>query len=133
VEIFSPKNGSVCKEGDRVVFTVKVTDPDIVHGEVLEVTWTSNASGHVGNSGATSTATISNAQLPVGKHRVFIVVSDGTYESHAYVDLTVVERDDPVPPPDPSRLWLYIVFAIIFVMMIAIGYYAGTRGDPHEE
>ena len=133
VEIFSPKNGSVWKEGDRVVFTVKVSDPDIVHGEVLEVTWTSNASGHVGNSGATSTATISNAQLPVGKHRVFIVVSDGTYESHAYVDLTVVERDDPVPPPDPSRLWLYIVFAIIFVMMIAIGYYAGTRGDPHEE
>jgi len=131
-EVFSPKNGSAWKEGEMIVFTVQVSDPDIVHGEVLTVTWTSNVSGLIGERGTTRLASLPTDRLPAGEHRIYIVVSDGTYESHSFLDLTVVERDEPVPPPDPSRLWLYFVFAVIFGLMIAIGYYAGTRGGDDE-
>ncbi|NIP36411.1 MAG: hypothetical protein GWN18_15775 [Thermoplasmata archaeon] len=131
-ELFSPKNGSKWKEGQEITFTVKVSDPDIVHGEVLTVTWTSNISGTIGSVGTTEMAYISTNRLPVGEHRVHITVSDGAYETFAYVDITVVERDDPGPPPARSDLWMYIVFALIFVAMIVIGYQAGTRGAQDE-
>jgi hypothetical protein len=127
-EIFSPKNGTVWKEGDDITFTVGVSDPDIVHGEVLQVTWSSNISGDLATIGTTELATFTRSDLPVGHHRIYIEVDDGKYTTIAYIDLTVVERDEPGPPPDDSNLWLYIVFAVIFMMMIAIGYHAGTRG-----
>jgi hypothetical protein len=131
-ELFSPKNGSRWKEGDEITFTVKVSDPDIIHGESLTVTYASNVSGQIGAIGTIQWATIKTTRLPVGDHRVHVTVSDGTYERTAYFDITVVERDEPAPPPDRSDLWLYVLFALIFVMMIAIGYYAGTRGAKHE-
>jgi hypothetical protein len=131
-EVFSPKNGSVWKEGEEIAFTVKVSDPDIIHGEVLQVTWSSNITGTIGTMGTTEMATLTYSNLPVGDHRIFIEVSDGKYKRLTFIDITVVERDEPGPPPEQSRLWLYIVFAVIFVMMIAIGFYAGTRGVRDE-
>ncbi|UCC93876.1 MAG: hypothetical protein JSW25_04190, partial [Thermoplasmata archaeon] len=131
-EVFSPKNGSTWKEGDEVSFTVRVSDPDIAHGEVLQVTWTSNISGVLGTYGTVDLAHLKVSDLPVGYHRIFIEVDDGKYTSTSYVDVWIIERDEPGPPPDYSNLWLYIVFAVIFVMMIAIGYYAGNRGARDE-
>lgn len=129
VEVFGPKDGTRWKEGDTIMFTVEVSDPDIVHGEVLNVTWTSNVSGFLGTVGTTRLASLPYNRLPAGDHRISINVSDGLYESHAHIDITVTEREEPGPPPESSNLWLYVVFAIIFVVMIAVGYYAGTRGD----
>jgi hypothetical protein len=132
IEVFGPKNGSRWKEGEVVTFTVKVSDPDIVHGEVLTVNWSSDLSGPIGTRQTRELATLVTNTLPPGDHRVTIHVTDGTYSKEAYLEITVVERDDPGPPPDPSNLWLYLVFAVICVMMIAVGYFAGTRGAKDE-
>jgi hypothetical protein len=131
-ELFSPANGTVFKEGEEITFTVKVGDPDIRYGQVLTVNWTSNVSGPIGSRGTVNWATITTDRLPVGHHRVHITVSDGTYISHGYVEVTIVERDEPAPPPERSNLWLYVVFALIFIAMIAIGYLAGSRGARDE-
>ena len=60
------------------------------------------------------------------------MVSDGKFSTEDEFVIMVVERDDPGPPPDTSNVWLYILFAIICFMMIAVGYYAGTRGARDE-
>ena len=115
-----------------ITFTVRVSDPDIIHGEVLTVTWTSNVSGVIGSDGTIDTATTTTSTLPPGEHRVYVKVSDGTFESIGFVDITVVDTEDPLPPPEPSDLWLYAQFILVFALMIAIGYYAGSRGAANE-
>jgi len=128
IEVFAPKNNSRWKEGEEISFTVKVDDPDIDHGEVLNVTWTSDVTGPLGTMGTQEMANLRRSNLPVGTHRITITVSDGTFERKETLVITVVERDEPSPPPDTSALWLYLLFAVIFLMMVAIGYVAGTRG-----
>jgi hypothetical protein len=132
-EIFGPKNNSRWKEGEDIAFTVKVFDPDIIHGQVLQVTWASDISGELATMGTTEMATFTTDKLAPGNHRIHITVSDGEFTSHSYIYLTLVEREGPGPPPDPSNLWLYILFLVIFLMMIAVGYMAGTRGGDDDE
>ena len=131
-EIFGPKNNSRWKEGDVITFTVKVSDPDIVHGETLTVNWTSDVYGLIGSRTTRDLATLNTNALPAGDHRITVVVSDGKFSTEDEFVIMVVERDDPGPPPDTSNVWLYILFAIICFMMIAVGYYAGTRGARDE-
>ena len=83
--------------------------------------------------GTTEMATYTTDQLPPGNHRIHIKVSDGEFVSLTHIEITVVDMEEPVPPPDPSNLWMYILFALIFLMMIAIGYYAGVRGGDEDE
>jgi hypothetical protein len=131
-EVFGPKNNSRWKEGKDITFTVKVSDPDIVHGEVLTVTWISNVSGQLATMGTTEMATFTTSSLPVGKHHITIIIDDGKYQKREWLDITVLDVEDPSPPPDTSTLWMYILFGIVFLLMIAIGYVAGTRGARNE-
>jgi hypothetical protein len=132
-EVFGPKNNSRWREGEAIAFTVKVFDPDIVHGQVLTVTWESNISGNLGSQSTTELASITTDRLSPGNHRIHITVSDGEFVTLSVLDLTVVDRDDPSPPPDRSNFWMYFLFALIFLIMIAIGFMAGIRGGDDDE
>jgi len=128
IEVFAPKNHSKWKEGEEIAFTVKVVDPDTAHGEVLNVTWTSDISGPLGTMGTQEMANLRRSDLPVGTHHITITVFDGTHERKETLVITVVDKEEASEPPDRSNLWLYLLFAVIFLMMVAIGYVAGTRG-----
>jgi hypothetical protein len=128
-EIFGPKNHSKYKEGKAITFTVKVSDPDIEHGEVLNVEWTSNRSGIIGSVATKDMAHLTTDRLPVGSHRIFITVDDGTYAQHAWLDIEVVPGPPPSTPPTRSNTGIYILGALMFALMLGVGYWAGKRGS----
>ncbi len=128
IEVYAPRNQSVHKELDSILFMVKVNDPDIIWGDVLWITWTSNISGQLMTTSTTDIATFYINDLPVGNHRITINVTDMEYVKTAYIDITVVERtttQDP-EPEGPGGIPPYII--VLLVIMPILGYYMGVRG-----
>jgi hypothetical protein len=132
-EVFAPENHSRYKAGQPVSFTVKVTDPDIVWGETLTVTWASDVSGVLMSQVTTDTAGFSTSALPVGEHRITITVSDGTFSRSTWLDITIVEGDvGSGPPPETSNWGMYLLGVLLLGLMLLVGYAAGTRGVNDE-
>ena len=128
LEVFGPKSGSRYLEGRPISFTVRVSDPDIIHDQVLIVTWESDRTGMIGSASTRGLASITTDLLPPGNHRITMTVDDGEYTNTTWLELTVVAGEDPSTPPSSSNLWLYVLFVAIFLVMITIGYVAGSRG-----
>jgi hypothetical protein len=127
-EIFGPKNHSRFRRGQDVTFTVKVSDPDIEFGDVLTVEWASNRSGSLGVVSTQDTATMTTNRLQVGVHRIFITVSDGTFQVQDWIEVTIVEAPEPSTPPSESNIGLYLLAILLFGLMLGIGFWAGLRG-----
>ncbi len=134
-EVFSPADRSVFREGDLVVFSVRVSDPDIPSGAWLNVTFWSDTSGTLGQTSTQSFASLATDRLSPGDHRIVITVDDGTYEKSVTLHLTVDEAEESSPPPGQDHTWLYVLFAFIFIIVVTIGYLAGSSGveDPYLE
>ena len=128
MEVFGPENGSRYPEGRPISFTVRVSDPDIIHDEVLTVTWESDRTGLIGSTSTRGLTSFTTDLLPPGDHLITMTVDDGEYTRKASVEITVVAGEDPSTPPSSSNLWLYVLFVAIFLVMITIGYVAGSRG-----
>ncbi|MCK4970339.1 MAG: hypothetical protein KAS77_07425, partial [Thermoplasmata archaeon] len=109
-------------------FTVRVSDPDIIHDQVLIVTWESDRTGMIGSTSTRGLASFTTDLLPPGDHLITMTVDDGEYTKQTRLELTVVEGEDPSTPPSSSNLWLYVLFVAIFLVMITIGFVAGSRG-----
>lgn len=135
MEVFGPQNGSRYREGRPIAFTVGVSDPDIIHDQVLIVTWESDRTGMIGSTSTRGLGTFTTDLLPPGDHLITITVDDGEYTRKAWLRLTVVEGEGPSTPPSSSDLWLYMLFVAIFAVMISIGFVAGSRrmGDKGDE
>ena len=128
IEVFGPESGSRYPEGRPISFTVRVSDPDIIHDQVLIVTWESDRTGMIGSTSTRGLASFTTDLLPPGDHLILITVDDGEYTKQTRLELTVVEGEDPSTPPSSSNLWLYVLFVAIFLVMITIGFVAGSRG-----
>ncbi len=133
VAVYGPMDGSVHKQYDPVTFTVKVSDPDLVWGERVNVTWTSDISGHLATRETGDIASFTTTDLPVGAHVITIRVDDGTYEATTQMRVTVKERPPPPDPDEPveGEVPLYI-FALLVIMPL-LGYAIGFRGVTHGE
>ena len=128
IEVYAPKNQSVHKELDSIPFMVKVNDPDIIWGDVLSVTWSSNVSGQLMSISTTDIATFYINDLPVGSHRITINVTDKVSFKSTHIDIKVVERtttSDPEPKV-PEGIPTYII--VLLVIMPILGYYMGVKG-----
>ncbi|MCK4969725.1 MAG: hypothetical protein KAS77_04340, partial [Thermoplasmata archaeon] len=128
IEVYAPRNQSVHKELDSIPFMVRVNDPDIIWGDILWVTWSSNVSGQLMSTSTTDIATFYMNNLPVGSHRITINVTDMEYVKSTYIDITVVERAT-VPGPEPvvhEGIPPYII--VLLVIMPILGYYMGVKG-----
>ena len=128
LEVFGPESGSRYPEGRPISFTVRVSDPDIIHDQVLIVTWESDRTGMIGSTSTRGLASFTTDLLPPGYLVITITVHDGEYTNAAWLELIVVEGEDPSTPPSSSTLWLYLLFVVIFLVMIIIGFVAGSRG-----
>ncbi len=94
--ISKPGEGEVFEEGATITFDgSSSSDPE---GEPLTYEWSSNASGRIG------TGVVVHASLPVGEHRVTLVVDDG--QGHNATDVVGVRVEMPAPPPQEVRVQL---------------------------
>jgi hypothetical protein len=125
--IVSPNDRVRLQEGDLVSFSAVVSDPDLPFGQVLNVTFISNASGVLRTMQTTTLASVSSSSLPVGHHVVTVLVSDGQYSSSDQVVVIVEAPPEPSPvTPPPSEgpnMWVYIVASIV---LFAVGFVAGN-------
>jgi hypothetical protein len=125
--IVSPSNSVRVRVGEIVSFMAVVSDPDVPYGQLLNVTFISNDTGVLRTMQTTTTAEMSSSSLPVGRHVVTVLVSDGQYSSSDQV-VVIVEAPpeaQPVTPP-PTRgpnMWVYIVASIV---LFAVGFVAGN-------
>jgi len=71
VEIKSPIIDIELKEGQANYFEAACSDPDIIYGDILTYTWTSNISGEVGKG-----ETIEDINLTLGMHLITVNVTD---------------------------------------------------------
>jgi hypothetical protein len=109
-----PGNHSVYRTGDSIVFAASVSDPDMEHGQVLTVTWTSDGSGELMELNSGEVLQFTKDDLPVGKHRITVTVDDGEYTTSSWIRVTVEE--EPVVWSPVSLLTLVIIIILVAVI-----------------
>ncbi|MGA1819617.1 MAG: fibronectin type III domain-containing protein [Thermoplasmatota archaeon] len=76
VSIIQPVNGSVLLPGALIVFEASGYDPDMINGDILNVTWTSDKDGVLHISTQSIMRTVRD--LSPGEHRIDLRVEDRT-------------------------------------------------------
>jgi len=133
VLLTSPPMGKVVREGDNVTFDATFDDPDLAHGQVLDVVWSSNISGVFAIFTSEDFEAFTVNDLPVGVHLITVTVSDREFERSASGELTVEAVDGDSPGPDGNGgdgdggmpvLWISVV--VILIVVLLLGYVAIT-------
>jgi hypothetical protein len=110
--ILRPGDGDRFEVGENMTLEGTCFDPDLVHGQVLEFSWSSNISGLLGN-GPLLVINMTRS----GNHTITLTVSDGDHEKSVSI---VVMIEEPPPPDLPPRkeeegipVWLIILLVLI--------------------
>jgi hypothetical protein len=131
IDIYGPKEGSVHRRLDPVVFTVRVNDPDLVWGEEVNVTWESDISGQLATRRTNGLASFTVTDLPVGAHVITITASDGKAETTETLHITIEELPDPPGPGEPVEEGVPPLAILLLIVMPLLGYYLGRKGVGH--
>jgi hypothetical protein len=94
-KIVSPSDGSVQKVNKTFSLMGHCYDPDVQYGQVLNFSWSSNLSGHLGWG-----SSITVALMEPGTHVITLTVTDGEFEKTDFIELTV--QAVPEGPSDPT-------------------------------
>jgi hypothetical protein len=122
----TPGNGSQYNEGDAVVFTVGLKDPDLIFGDILDLTVISSVSGVLMSTEANGTVTFTVDDLGPGRHRITAIVEDGDISKRTEMELVVVGDPEPTTVWDPpDELWLVLGLMAVAFAMLVIGYLMG--------
>jgi hypothetical protein len=119
--IASPGNGDVFEEGATITFDGSgSSDPE---GETLSYEWSSNASGPIG------TGAVVLASLPVGEHRVTLLVDDGN--GNNATDVVSVRVEVVAPPPQVVSVQLLspLAGAVVKGTLDVTGRATATQGQ----
>ena len=128
IEVFGPKDRSSHMQLEPVTFTVKVSDPDLVWGEEVNVTWESDISGHLMSRRTHGVASFTTNSLPLGAHVITVTVSDGHFVETETLHITIVERPDPPGIEEPQEEGVPPLAILLLVIMPLLGYYLGRKG-----
>jgi len=101
---------------DVVIFSVSVFDPDILYGDVLNITWESNISGIF------QYGEIAVCNLPEGHHNISITVKDQDNNiALGYINIEVFSNNSNVENGENRNiLFVLIPILIIFVILIVV-------------
>jgi hypothetical protein len=132
--ISSPSNHSSFQEGEMINFTVTLDDPDLVLGQVLAVTWTSNISGEMGTGNSVQGTGLTTSDLAPGTHRITVVVTDLEYSRQAWIELMVLEEEVPEDDDESNPLTsttgiLILIVVIVVVVALVVRYLTSTKKD----
>ncbi|MCJ2539692.1 MAG: hypothetical protein LN414_00300, partial [Candidatus Thermoplasmatota archaeon] len=128
IVVFGPKDRSSHLELDPISFTVKVTDPDLVWGGSVNVSWESSISGHLMTRRTSDVATFTTNSLPIGAHVITITVDDGTFVEQTSLHITVTKRPMPYYVEEPEEEGSPPLAILMLILMPVLGYYLGRRG-----
>jgi hypothetical protein len=123
--ITSPANHTVVLIGTELIFRVSVSDPDIAHGQVLTIVWSSNISGTIRES-TTAEPLEFNTTLQVGVYAITVTIDDGEFSRQDWIEIEV--EDYPIPPPPngddhsfmTTTTGIGLIIALILVAVLAI-------------
>ncbi len=116
--VHKPSNHTIVEHGKNVSFSVSFSDPDIMFGQVLTVTWVSNISGPFMTLTTEDDLAFIKDDLVVGLHRITVHVTDGEYVMEVWVELEIVEPY--VPPPEKEDGSFISSTAGIGVMILVV-------------
>ncbi len=124
-EIILPDNGTIVNYNDSIDFEGICDDPDLVYGDKLTFTWSSNLSGVIGIKN-----TLTGIYLPPGSHLITLVVSDKqNLTSQTTINITVMgeiitdkndTEDGSSKSPKDGDKTAIIVASIIMILIIII-------------
>jgi len=118
--IHTPDGGDEFDEGVEITFTGTCMDPDLRNGQVLNFSWSSNISGHLGYG-----TSLSAILAEPGIHCITLSVSDGEFTKNVDMNITVIAIDGP-EPPDPTNGDVengddngFMILSVILVIVIS--------------
>jgi hypothetical protein len=129
-EITLPLNGSRHLANETFWLNGSCFDPDLVHGQTLTFTWTSNLSGDLGEG-----QSIEVSLSKVGAHTIILRVDDGGYHETASVEVVIYEEAPPPPPPPvtPDETpWALIVAIVVIAVLALVAMLVVTRRSKEE-
>lgn len=122
IEVLSPANGSSFKRGTMVNFSVNVTDPDLPIGDILMVSWSSEGTGMLAGRQGSGVLGFDTPDIPVGKHMIHIVVSDGELEDGTWIEINIVKPPPEEPDIRATEVFWLVLIVIAILTGIAVAY-----------
>jgi hypothetical protein len=136
--ITNPVNGSMYKTNQTITLIGICEDPDEVYGQVLDFSWSSNISGHLGYG-----SLLAIALMEPGIHLITLSVKDPDFEKLATVEIIIKAREGPPPTngnggdDDDKGLPLGLIAVAVIVVLVVVGalYFvmAKQRTEEREE
>jgi hypothetical protein len=120
--IMSPLNHTRFYIGDRIMLKVDIDDADLIFGQVLSITWSSDLAGELIAYDSAHGEDVFITDLGLGDHIITVTVYDGEFTRSNLVRVIVEE----VPQPDVEEegtsmgLLVGLVVGIVLVVVIAL-------------
>jgi hypothetical protein len=127
-EFLSPRYGARYDEGDNVLFSIAIRDPDLAFGGSVNLTVISNSSGVLFDGPVQGDVNFTRNDLKPGRNFVTAIVQDGEFEERSNITVVVVgepEGADVWSPPE--GLWLILGLLGTCLAGLSVSYYAGYR------
>jgi parallel beta-helix repeat protein len=113
-EIISPINGVNITEGKKIILEARCFDPDLLYGDVLTYSWSSDISGDLGTG-----SVLKDIKLKVGKHEITLNVTDSSGNfSTATINIRVLKDTAPVFSDYNILLAIFIIIIIIVLFVL---------------
>jgi hypothetical protein len=118
--ITNPSDGDKFLVNQSFLLSAFCSDPDTLHGQVLNYTWTSNVTGLLGY-GPSLTVRL----LEPGVHILTVMVKDGEFEKTARIAVVIeeekIDEPDPTDGDEDDKPLNYGLIAIIVVVLVILG------------
>jgi uncharacterized membrane protein len=133
--ITSPSDGASYEEDILFSLIAISTDPDTQFGQILNFSWSSNMSGHIGYG-----PSLNIALTDVGTHVITLTVTDGEFEKMTTVTVEITPKEIVEPPPtngnggteEPLNYTLIVAIVAAIVVIGTILFVARTRQKTEE-
>ena len=118
-EIITPKDGIELVSGTKLDLKASCTDPDLMYGDGLTFSWSSNIDGMLGEG-----AILSGVSLSIGQHLIKVAVSDSENKTASRsINVTILassDHQDEKNINDDSTIVIFVGGIIIVIIIVLI-------------
>ena len=133
--ITEPNEGASFEEDDHFSLIAICADPDVQYGQVLNYSWSSNLSDHIGYG-----SSLYIALTDVGTHIITLTVNDGDHQKMTTITVVITPKEEVIDPPDNGNgggsdvlnFGLILVIVVVLVIVGVAFFVARTRKRTEE-